>query len=84
VLIPVYSSDRAERVYHGNHHCRNRPRDYRPEGLLWLYDDVHDWDECDICQGEVDSSGNTEKYQDALKDADTWDDLSLDGEGGSA
>jgi len=84
VLIPAYSSDRERRIYHGNHDCRNRPGNYRPEGLLWLYDDTHDWDECDICQDEFDSSGHTEKYQYALKDADTLDEISLDGEGGSA
>jgi hypothetical protein len=47
-------------------------------------DDAHDWSECEICKEGIDGGGNTERYQSALKDADSWDDFSLDDGGESA
>jgi hypothetical protein len=83
-LISVYTSARRNRVYHGDHRCPNRPDEWVPKSLLWLADDPHDWRECRICGGKDDNSGTDWSYQEALADADTWDDLSLDGGGESA
>jgi hypothetical protein len=84
VLISVYNSALSERNYHGDYGCPCRPDDFQLKALLWLADDVHDWSECEICKEGIDGGGNTERYQSALKDADSWDDFSLDGGGESA
>jgi len=84
VLISIYTSARSDRTYHGDHRCPKRPDDYQPKALLWLADDAHDWRECRICGGRSGDSGADFSYQEALKNADSWDDFSLDDGGESA
>jgi len=50
--------------------------------LLWLADDAHDWQECEICvDGDQSHDSLDWSHQQALKEADSWDDLSLGGDG---
>lgn len=81
-LIPAYSSDRDSRVYHSDHDCRTRPDKWIMRSLLWLADDAHDWQECEICvDGDQSHDSLDWSHQQALKEADSWDDLSLGGDG---
>lgn len=83
MLISIYTSARSERTYHGDHRCPNRPDEYQPKSLLWLADNAHDWGECRICGGKDDNSGTDWSYQEALAEAETWDNFTLDDGGGS-
>jgi hypothetical protein len=70
---------RSQQVYHTDHRCPNRPDEPVPRPLLWIADDDREWRECEYCCDEI-SFG----YQAALRDAESWDDLSLDDGGESA